>query len=467
MRSRLALAAAAVALIGTGLAGCSTISNLVNKQDKGNKITASEGERIPLIALNQKLEVSDALKGQSFFIPDPQPVAAWAQPAGPDPWVDNMAAAKDFRIAWRRGFGEGSDRAYHVTAPPIAADGRVYVMDAAAHIEALDAATGARIWRDDLAERSKRDREAFGGGLALEDGKLYVTSGYRFVAAVDAKSGKVLWRTRVDSPIHGAPAIADGRILAINIDDELEAYNTETGTQDWTYQALEEPARILRASSPAPAGDSIIAPFASGELVALRTANGNEEWTVTLSRTSRTNALSEIRDIAGRPVVYQGHVYAGSHSGVFADIDLRTGEARWTLPITTITTPWPAGDVVYVVSQAGEVICASRDNGQVYWITDLKAVSEAKNDKKDKKGKKSAAKEEKKKAKDRELWFGPVLASGRLIVVSDKGAATALDPKTGAIQSTLKLGGAALIGPVAMNGTLYVVTDKAELVAIR
>jgi outer membrane protein assembly factor BamB len=457
------LAVSAAALIGASLSACGTVSklNVFNKSDKENKVAASEGERIPLIALNQKLEVSDALKGQSFFIPDPQPVTTWSQPAGPDPWVDNMAAAKDFRVAWRRNFGEASNRALHVTAPPIAADGRIYVMDAEAHVEALDASDGARIWRVDLADRTKRDREAFGGGLALDNGKLYVTSGYRFVAAVDPKSGKVLWRTHVDAPIHGAPAVANGRVLAINIDDELEAYNAETGAQDWTYQALEEPARILKASSPAPAGDSIIAPFASGELVALRTANGNEEWTLTLSRTSRTNALSEIRDIAGRPVVYQGHVYAGSHSGVFADIDLRSGEARWTLPITTITTPWPAGDVVYTISQAGEVVCASRDNGQVYWITDLNRTAPPAE--KAKKGKEKKPK----KAKNLPLWFGPVLASGRLIVVSDKGDAEALDPKTGKVTSTIKLGSSAMIGPIAMGSLVYIVTDKAELIAIR
>jgi outer membrane protein assembly factor BamB len=459
MKSRVALTIMAAALVGTSLAGCATVARLnpLHKEDKGNQVKASEGERIPLIAFNQKLEVSEALKGQSFFIPDPQPVAAWSQPGGPDPWIDNLAAAPQFRIAWKRGFGQASNRQLHLTAPPVAADGRVYVMDAEAHVEALDGATGARIWRADLAERTRRDREAFGGGLALSGGKLYVTSGYRFVAAVDPKTGKVLWRTRVDSPIHGAPAVTDGRVLAINIDDELEAYNAETGAQDWTYQALEEPARILKASSPAPAGDSVIAPFASGELVALRTANGNEEWTVTLSRTSRTNALSEIRDIAGRPVVYQGYVYAGSHSGVFANVDLRTGEAKWTLPITTITTPWPAGDVVYVISQAGEVVCASRDNGQVYWLTDL-------NQQQADKGKK--AKKEKKK-KNLPLWFGPVLASGRLVAVSDKGEAVALDPKTGAITSTLKLGAPATMGPIALNDTLYVVTDNAELIAIR
>jgi outer membrane protein assembly factor BamB len=306
-----------------------------------------------------------------------------------------------------------------------------------------------------MAERTKRDREGFGGGLALDNGKLYVTSGYRFVAALDAATGKRIWRTNVDSPIHGAPAVDGGRVLAINVDDELEAFNADSGAPDWTYQALTEPARILKASSPTPAGDTVIAPFASGELVALNNANGNEEWGVTLSRTSRTNAISEIRDIAGRPVVFSGAVFAGSHSGVFGDVDLRTGELKWSLPITTITTPWPAGDVVYVVSMAGEVICASRDNGQVYWITDL-------NQQVLDKGKKA-----KKKKKQRAMFYGPVLASNRLIVVSDTGKAIALDPKTGAVESSLELGSPALIGPIAMNGMLYVVTDKAELVAIR
>ncbi len=448
MTSRSFLALLAVAVLGASVAGCGTISK-INPFDKksANKIRASQGERIPLIALNQKLEVSDALKGQTFFLPDPQPVPSWPQAGGaPGVWIDNLAAGANFRVAWRKDFGAGSDRKLHLTATPVASDGRVYVMDAEAHVSALDAGSGERVWRTDLAERSRRDKDAFGGGVAYADGKVYVASGYRFVAALDAATGKLLWRTRVESPVHGAPTVDGGRVFVVNVDDELEAFNAETGAQDWTYQALTEPARILSASAPAAAGETIIAGFASGELVALRAANGNEEWTATLSRTSRTNALSEIRDIAGRPVIYNGMVVAGSHSGVFAAVDLRTGDARWTLPVTTITTPWPAGDVVFIVSQAGEVICASRDNGQVYWINELNKGL---------------------KRKKRSLYFGPVLANGRLIVVSDKGKVLALDPKTGAVQSTLSAGASAMIPPIAMNGTLYLVTDKAVLVAIR
>jgi outer membrane protein assembly factor BamB len=223
-------------------------------------------------------------------------------------------------------------------------------------------------------------------------------------------------------------------------------YDLATGAPGWTYQALVESARILQASSPAVVGDTVIAGFASGELVALRTANGNDLWQEVLSRASRTNALSEIRDIPGRPVVYKGDVFAVSHSGVFAVTDLRTGTARWSLPILGVSTPWPVGDVVFVVSKAGEVICASRESGQVYWITDLN---------KDR------------KKKQRALWSSPVLASNRLVVVSSTGEMVGINPRTGVVEKTLKLGSPALLAPIAVNDMLYVASDKGDLIAIR
>ena len=43
----------------------------------------------------------------------------------------------------------------------------------------------------------------------------------------------------------------------------------------------------------------------------------------------------------------------------------------------------------------------------------------------------------------------------------------ALNPKTGAVDRTLRLGADAMIGPIAVNGTVYVVSESAQLIAIR
>jgi len=297
------------------------------------------------------------------------------------------------------------------------------------------------------ATKSRRNHEAWGGGLAFDNGRVFVSSGYRFVAALDAATGKKIWETRTEAPVHAAPTVAGGRVFVESVDDNLITFDEATGAAGWTYQALAEPARILEATSPAITGDEVVASFASGELVALQTSNGNGLWTAVLSKSNRNSALSEIRDIPGRPVVYKGDVFAVSHSGLFAAIDLRTGETRWTLPVTSITTPWPVGDVVYVTDTSGMVICAARSSGQVYWVANLnKGIV---------------------KPKDRADWSGPTLASNRLIVVSSKGEAVALDPKTGVVEKRLKIGDVALMNPIAAGPNLYVATQNADLIAIR
>jgi outer membrane protein assembly factor BamB len=444
------------------VSGCSTLNriNPFSKGDEGPQETAAEGERIAIVAADEKLEVAEALKGADFFLPTPETITSWPLPGGtPEQAVGHPEAGGNLSIAWKRGFGEGSDRGHHVTAPPVAANGKIFVMDGGATVTAFDAQSGSQVWRTNVRPDARRDKEAFGGGIAFADGKLYVTSGYRFAAQLDADTGAVGWRTATEQPIHAAPNVYGGRMFAVSVDNTLLTFDTATGAAGWNYQALTEPARILAASSPAVSGDTVVASFGSGELVALRTANGNDLWNEALSRANRNNALSEIRDIPGRPVIYQGDVFAVSHSGVFAATDLRTGQARWSLPVTGITTPWPAGDVVYVVSKAGEVICAARETGQIYWIQDLGASREQRAG-----GFMGVGR---KKFTTRPIWSSPLLASNRLILVGTSGELVALNAKTGAVEKTMKIGAPAMIGPIAVNGTVYVVTDEAQLIALR
>lgn len=454
---------AAVLIGALATSGCSTLSNLnpFDKKDDAPSELAGEGQRISIIAADQLLEPAEALKGVDFFLPAVETVAAWPLPGGtPEQAVGNANAGANVSVAWRKSFGQGQKRGRYVTAPPVAADGKVFAMDASGHVVAMDARSGSQIWRTGTNPGdNKRDKLAFGGGMAYADGKLYVSSGYREVMQMDAQTGAVGWRTKTSEPIHGAPTVSGGRVFVVALDNTLMTFDAASGTPAWTYQALSETARILSASSPAISGDTVVAAFGSGELVALRTSNGNDLWNEALSRASRTSALSEIRDIPGRPVIFQGDVFAVSHSGVFAATDLRTGQARWSLPVVGVTAPLPVGDVVYVVSKTGEVICASRENGQIYWIRNLNEGFKAK--------KKGGVFGIGGQRQNRPVWSGPLLASDKLLIVGQTGEMVALNAKTGVIEKRIDLKGASMLSPIAMGDTVYVVTMEADLIAIR
>ena len=461
--------------VAAAVASCGTVRKVLPFGLGGAdapQATASEGERISVLEFEQQLAPSAALSGRDFFLPAPQPATAWTQPGGnAENSVEHVIAAPDFAVAWRRDIGSGSSDTRQVMAPVVADNGRVFVMDGEATVTAVDSSDGSVAWKVNVKPDEKEFQRSifsfglggsstgggFGGGVAVGGGKVFISSGYRTVTAVDQATGAVLWTTPVDVPIHGAPTFSGSRIFVVDVENQMFALDVNTGQQVWSYRGIPEPARIMRASSPAVTGDTVIAPFSSGELVALRAATGQALWQQVLSRTSRTSALSEIRDIAGRPVVSRGVVYAVGHSGLMSAIDVSTGQPKWQLPVSGVNAPLPVGDVVYVVSKAGELTLVNRDSGQVYWTRDLNE---------------GRVRQEGGffgyfDRTVRPVWSGPLLASNRLVLVNSDGELVGFDPKTGVQTASIKLGGPAFIAPAAYNGALYVLTDRGQLVSIR
>ena len=419
--------------------------------------TATDGARISVLEFEQQLSPAASLAGRDFFIPGPQAVTAWTQPGGTsENLVEHVIAGANFTVGWKRDIGAGSAKTREIMAPAVADNNRIFVLDGESTVTAVDSTTGAVAWRVNVHPEG-RERDGFGGGVAVGGGKVFVASGYRTMSALDQATGAVLWTSPVEVPIHGAPTVSGTRVYVVDVENQLYAFNVETGLQDWSYRGIPEPARTMRASSPAVTGDTVIAPFSSGEVVALRASTGQSVWQQVLSRTSRTSALSEIRDIAARPVISRGMVYAISHSGVLAAMDIRSGAPKWTLPIGGVSAPLPVGEVVYVVSKEGELTVVNRDSGLVYWTRNLN---------------------EGRVRKEgglfgffdhivRPSWTGPILASNRLVLANSEGEVVAFDPKTGELLSTIKVGAPVYVAPSAYNGALYVLTEAGQLVSIR
>jgi outer membrane protein assembly factor BamB len=124
-------------------------------------------------------------------------------------------------------------------------------------------------------------------------------------------------------------------------------------------------------------------------------------------------------------------------------------------------TPWAAGDVVYVMSKEGQLICIERATGLIYWIREMSPKETGPN------AGRSGFLGLGNNVNTRVYWTGVILASNRLITVSSTGLARALDPKTGQTLGQIKLGAPALITPIAVGNYVYVMLDNGKLVAIR
>ena len=442
---------AAIAAAAAALSACSTVGRIgdaLNPFNDNNepRETAPQDGRVSILAFEQQLTPDPTLQQRRIVVPAMVTVTEWSQPGGT---ADNSpppsAGSAVLEQAWRASLGAGSNGRARIAAPPVIADGILYFLDADHRLRAVRASDGDRMWVESLRPDEGRDRVARGGGVAAAGGRVYVTTGFGFIAAFDGQTGQQVWRINADAPFQSAPTVSGGRVFAITNDSELMVMDANTGEVTWTHQAIAEPARILSAPSVAVDGETVVAPFASGELVALLAGNGRRLWSDSLSRTGRLTSLSAINDIAGRPVLDNGVVFAASHSGVLAAIDRRTGQRGWARAFASTQTPWIAGDVLYAVSVDGELAAFDRQTGNVYWVSQLRRYE----DEDDRRG--------------RVAWVGPIMVGGRLVLANSEGDVIAVTPETGQTIATADVRQPVFIPPIAANTQIYIVTDEARL----
>ena len=406
------------------------------------------GKRIAILSHTKTLDVEAATQGD-ITVPPPERLTEWPQAGGyPSHSMQNKALSDHAERVWSVQLGEGGDKRRAFVSQPIVATDKVYAVDSLSVLTAYSLADGERLWRIDLGPEDA-GAGSFGGGAAYDEGKLYVTTAYAQVVALNAETGAELWRRPLPAPVRGAPTVKNGRLVMVTVDNETLALSAEDGHQLWRHSGISEVASFVGAPSPAIEGNTVLAPYTSGELFALRIENGTVEWSDVLAAVKRTDQVAELSDIGGLPVVDRGRVFAAGNSDVFAAIDLRTGRRLWDKEVGGTHTPWVAGDYVYLVTNTSDLACFEARTGHVRWVHHLQAWEDEED-------------------KDNRInWTGPIMAGGKLVVMSSFGDMVTLSPLTGDVVKTAELPDGVSIPPVISGDTMIVLTEAGNLIAYR
>ena len=92
-----------------------------------------------------------------------------------------------------------------------------------------------------------------------------------------------------------------------------------------------------------------------------------------------------------------------------------------------------------MVEITGKLMALSRTDGKVRWVSELPGTAR---------------------------WSGPVLAGGKLWLVSADGSLVGADARTGQVVSTTSLGYKVFVSPVVAGGRMYILADNDTLIAL-
>ena len=408
------------------------------------------GERVSVLQLDRDLAVDPTLADVSVKLPKPYVNDSWPQVGGNQAHAMYHLASGEGALtrAWSADIGSAADSANRLLAEPVIADGIVFTLDSESLVSAFSASGGGRVWSSDLTP-DEDDDDLFGGGVAVAEGKVFVTTPFAKVIALDEKSGGKIWEVSAPAPMRSAPAVSDGRIFTVTIDNQLVVYATDDGRRLWSNAGVEEAAGLLGGTTPAVLGDVVVAAYTSGELLAFNVVDGRSLWSDSLAGKAHGDAVAALTDIRGRPVIDRDLVIAIGNGGVMAAIDLQRGGRVWDASLGGTQSPWVAGDFIYVLTNSSEVICLTRADGRIKWVQQLPQFEDP---------------------VDREdpiYWSGPVLVGNRLLVTGSSGFAVAISPYSGEVLGKQELPDRSHLPPVVANQTVYMLSDDADLIALR
>ena len=442
--SKILLALAA----STTLGGCAVLDSVRGDAGKKNN-TPTIGNRVDILGTERDTEADPNLAGVAVILPAPAVNDAWAQPGGnASKSPGHVELGQNLARAWTASVRGSTPRA-RLAAAPVVSDGRLYVIDTDARVSAFDATSGAPIWSTKIDVEGDGKASLFGGGVSASGPMVFATNGVGDVAGLQADTGALVWKKRPAGPLRGSPTLSNGNAYVMTQDNQIYALRQTDGEAQWNEAGPVAVSGIFGVGAPAAAQGTVIAGYSSGELAAYRYENGRSLWTDTLSRTAMSTSVSTLTDIDADPVIDRGRVFALGKGGRMASYELVTGQRIWEINIAGIATPVTAGEWVFVLTDEAKLLCVARSSGKIRWISKLQRYTN----------------EDKKKGPV--SWYGPVLAGGRLITANSRGEVWSVSPSEGAATQVFDLKSGVSLAPIVANNTLYILDDGGRISAFR
>jgi outer membrane protein assembly factor BamB len=346
-RSRIVAAGAlyALTMVVSAVPGGAYAETTANRGIGG--LTGGYADKVSLpLALNWKytsvmtpyLPSSPTVTGNTVYFAAGSPSRVYA--------VDTETGA----LKWRYPADQPMATTVHTT--PAYSNGFVYVGADDGRFYALNAETGKYAWAFDT-------KSSIGSSPTILDGTIYFGSSNGRVWAIDAKTGAEVstWKSaaRASDEITGAPAVANGMVYALSLDQVLHAIGTATGKERW---ATRLPGTVRRMS-PVAYGDYVFVGVGSN-LMSIMARNGAPKWTYPLP--SDISASPAVSDLGVFVVANDNRVYA---------LDPRTGRAKWKNPpkleYDVIAAPVLEGNLLFVGTTMGGLYAIDAESGTIKW----------------------------------------------------------------------------------------------------
>lgn len=254
--------------------------------------------------------------------------------------------------------------------PPVIAYGKLYIVNNAGVVFAIEARTGHEKWSYDA-------RRCTAASPAVANGIVYAVflnhppcnaQGSNLdgeIVAFHARGGRIQWR-RTIGPSETSPLVSNGLVYAGDWNGRVYAFDVRTGRIRWTFATQGKVKGGVAVS-----GNRLYVGSYDGHVYALNARTGQLIW-----RASAQARLGPTGTFYATPAVAYGRVYIGSTDHKVYSYGATTGELRWSHTTGSYVYSSPAvwRLRVYIGSHDGHLYSFDAATGDVRWSFDAHGV---------------------------------------------------------------------------------------------
>lgn len=224
----------------------------------------------------------------------------------------------DRKILWELQLDPKNHGKPHDVTAPAYSEGRVYGAFLDGYLAAGDAASGKKLWLDQLHAHLESSP------LPVGD-RLYIGTDKGEVLALDAASGKVLWKTRLPGAIKASPSYHRGRLYVADYESSMFALDADSGKVEWrsNTSAVVPFGEGGFFSSPAIAYGDVYAARDDGNVYAFDLKTGKVDWSFPTG--AAVYGSPALATVPGTPP----SVYIGAEDGTLFALGAASGKPRW------------------------------------------------------------------------------------------------------------------------------------------
>ena len=273
---------------------------------------------------------------------------------------------------------------------------------------------------------------------------LYAADNLGFIYSINTETGKIVWQQNYGIPFSSHLNYYKGILYVVNQNSRLYAFNPLDGQKIWSFESLSGLIKPAKSSSISIYDNKLLFSNDVGDVTAIDLDKQVILWNrnILSQNNISTNLVFKISNI----LIDKKDVYVSSNSGDLLNLNVDTGEIKWSYKLSSIQNHIINEKYLFVLTENGFVVSFNKNNGTILWSIDLNKIS--------------------KNTKDQIDYYGLILASNNVYLTSSNGNLYKISAIDGKYIAHKKINSELSRAPIIVDNKILILNHSSELILV-